>query len=204
LLTTPSGEKFGKSAGNAVFIDQKLTKPYDLYQYFIRAPDSVVESYLCMFTLIPLAEISKIMIEHSQAPERRIAQRVLANDITDIIHGLGAGRRAALISQVVFPSAGEDSTEASSSEIIAAFRDEGLLKEYPREEVIGQQWRAVLSMITGKSKSECARTIKAGGVYCGLERKKVSDTVVGEDSVSDNQLLLIRIGKANYHTILLN
>lgn len=201
LLTTPSGEKFGKSAGNAVFIDRALTKPYDLYQYFIRAPDAVVESYLRMFTLIPLSEISRIMEEHTKSPELRVAQRALANDVTDIIHGLGAGKRAALISKIVFPSPGEPAPQATSDEIITAFGEEGLLKTYPRDKILGQAWRSVLALVTGKSKSECGRTIKAGGVYCGLQRKTVVDGPVTEADIADDKLLLIRVGKTNYYTI---
>ncbi|KKK13256.1 hypothetical protein P175DRAFT_0449164 [Aspergillus ochraceoroseus IBT 24754] len=87
LLTAPSGEKFGKSAGNAVWLDKDMTSTFELYQFFVRTPDEVVESYLKMFTFMPLPEISKIMEEQNKDPSKRVAQHTLASEFVELIHG---------------------------------------------------------------------------------------------------------------------
>ncbi|CEL10742.1 Putative Tyrosyl-tRNA synthetase [Aspergillus calidoustus] len=87
LLTTPSGEKFGKSAGNAIWLDKDMTSTFELYQFFVRTPDDVVEKYLKMFTFLPLPEISRIMEEQNQDPSKRVAQHALASEFVELIHG---------------------------------------------------------------------------------------------------------------------
>ncbi|KAL9037266.1 MAG: hypothetical protein Q9180_003818 [Flavoplaca navasiana] len=87
LLTTSSGEKFGKSAGNAIWLDKDMTSPFDLYQFFLRSSDEDVRRYLMLFSFIPMQEINTIMSEHNEDPSKRIAQRRLAHEALDIIHG---------------------------------------------------------------------------------------------------------------------
>ncbi|MCJ1379913.1 tyrosyl-tRNA synthetase [Xylographa soralifera] len=87
LLTTASGEKFGKSAGNAVWLDKDMTSTFELYQFFVRSADSDVARYLRLFTFIPLPEIDKIMTDQEQEPSKRIAQRRLAREVVEMIYG---------------------------------------------------------------------------------------------------------------------
>lgn len=151
LLTTPSGEKFGKSAGNAVWINPDLTKPYELYQYFVRAPDSVVENYLKMFTLLPLENIKTALEEHRKDESRRTAQKLLAKEVTDLVHGLGAGNRAKIMSTVMFPSA-DESEAVEPADVLNVFRTENMLVSLKKEEVVDAQWRDVIAGLTKKSK----------------------------------------------------
>ncbi|KAL8714532.1 MAG: hypothetical protein Q9220_001480 [cf. Caloplaca sp. 1 TL-2023] len=87
LLTTSSGEKFGKSAGNAIWLDKDMTSPFDLYQFFLRSSDEDVGRYLKLFTFMPIKDIDSIMAEHEKDPGSRIAQRRLAREALEIIHG---------------------------------------------------------------------------------------------------------------------
>ncbi|KAI9042655.1 tyrosine--tRNA ligase MSY1 [Aspergillus affinis] len=87
LLTAPNGEKFGKSAGNAIWLDKDMTSTFELYQFFVRTPDDVVERYLKMFTFIPIPEITKIMEEQVKDPSKRVAQHALASEFVELIHG---------------------------------------------------------------------------------------------------------------------
>ncbi|KAJ3829108.1 hypothetical protein F5880DRAFT_1709319 [Lentinula raphanica] len=80
LLTTPSGEKFGKSAGNAIWLNSQLTSVFDFYQYFLKVQDSEVERYLKLFTFLPLSEIENVMDAHNSEPDKRTAQRRLASE----------------------------------------------------------------------------------------------------------------------------
>ncbi|KAI2783810.1 hypothetical protein F4815DRAFT_314875 [Daldinia loculata] len=88
LLTDSSGVKFGKSAGNAVWLDQFMTSTFDLYGYFIRRPDADVEGLLKLFTFLPLEEISKIMEKHNEDPSKRHAQHALAHEVVALINGI--------------------------------------------------------------------------------------------------------------------
>ncbi|KAL8643922.1 MAG: hypothetical protein Q9226_008037, partial [Calogaya cf. arnoldii] len=92
LLTTSSGEKFGKSAGNAIWLDKDMTSPFDLYQacshsFFLRTSDEDVRRYLLLFSFIPTKEIDAIMTEHNEDASKRVAQSRLAHEILNIVHG---------------------------------------------------------------------------------------------------------------------
>ncbi len=87
LLATSSGEKFGKSAGNAVWLDPARTSPYQFYQYWIRTEDADVEKLLRLFTFLEMDEIASLMSAHAESPEKRIPQIALANEMTRMVHG---------------------------------------------------------------------------------------------------------------------
>ncbi|KAF9888784.1 tyrosyl-tRNA synthetase [Aspergillus nanangensis] len=87
LLTAPSGEKFGKSAGNAIWLDKDMTSTFELYQFFVRTPDDAVERYLKMFTFVPLPEIAQIVERQNEDPSQRVAQHLLAYEFVELIHG---------------------------------------------------------------------------------------------------------------------
>jgi tyrosyl-tRNA synthetase len=87
LLTDSSGAKFGKSAGNAVWLDPILTSPFELYGYFVRRPDADVERLLKLFTFLPMSEIQKTMEEQNQEPSKRVAHHRLAYEVLSLVHG---------------------------------------------------------------------------------------------------------------------
>lgn len=203
LLTTPSGEKFGKSAGNAVWIDPKLTKPYELYQYFVKAPDSIVEKYLKLFTFLPMESISKLMEEHVKAPEAFKAQKVLAKEVTDLVHGEGFGQESAIMSEILFPR-NDSSTKSSgynADTIISAFDRQDLVVRVPFKDIENVEWREFLSKLTGKSKTNISQLLKTNSVYTGAELNPVQEKVITKDQLIENKLLLIRVGKKSFHLV---
>lgn len=103
-----------------------------------------------MFTLLSLENISEIMVKHAKDESARSAQKVLASEITDLVHGLGAGKRAKIMSSIMFSS---NSTESfSGEEILAVFKAEGMLQTLQRNQVVAVPWRDVISQMTSKSK----------------------------------------------------
>ncbi|KAF2754393.1 hypothetical protein EJ05DRAFT_456506 [Pseudovirgaria hyperparasitica] len=104
LLTTPSGQKLGKSAGNAVWLDPNLTTPYELYQYFVRLPDSEVEQYLKWFTFIPVKDIGVIMEEHNKDASKRLAQNFLAHEFVELVHGWHIAEEARIQTTQLYPN----------------------------------------------------------------------------------------------------
>lgn len=87
LITTEGGKKFGKSVGNAVWLSPEKSSSFSLYQFFVRTTDNDVENLLKLFTFLPIGEISEIMTKHTKDPEKREAQRILAEQVTLLVHG---------------------------------------------------------------------------------------------------------------------
>lgn len=214
LLTTPSGEKFGKSAGNAVFISRELTTPFQLYQYFINTPDEIVEKLLKIFTLLPLNVIENTVLnEHRADPGLRIAQRVLAREVVDMIHGIGMGDEMAYITSFLFPTPDQPfDDEVSADKLIDKFSKSGILVDISLNDFKNSneiKMSTFLSKVLKKSKTETKNLIKAGGVYLGLDRDQFidpEDVVLfdKENHLIDGKLLLARTGKQNYYIVRIN
>uniref|UniRef100_A0A8B9QTL3 Tyrosine--tRNA ligase n=1 Tax=Anas platyrhynchos TaxID=8839 RepID=A0A8B9QTL3_ANAPL len=87
LITSTTGDKLGKTAGNAVWLNRDKTSPFELYQFFVRQQDDIVEKYLKLFTFLPLEEIAHIMEMHAKEPEKWGPQKRLAAEVTKLVHG---------------------------------------------------------------------------------------------------------------------
>lgn len=202
LLTTASGAKFGKSAGNAVFLDRNITPPFDLYQYLVKTSDEDVEGLLRRFTLLREEQVCLVMEEHTKDPAARTAQRLLASEVTELVHGNGAGTDAARVTQALFPMPGEPFLDMEPvGETVEAFRNAGILRTLPADLVLDHSFSEVLLTVMGLSKSEARRVVKQGGLYVGVERVKVDpldSAVVTRDVCVGGRLLVLRRGKAEY------
>ncbi|KAG9774199.1 tyrosyl-tRNA synthetase, partial [Aureobasidium melanogenum] len=193
LLTTASGEKFGKSAGNAVWLDPEMTSIFDLYQFFLRTADADVEKYLKLFTFLPLAEIRAVIEEHEKDQSKRVAQHKLAKEFVELIYGHEAADTAEAEHRQLFNKklSLSDITaslaEARSTQPAAAdspsFINPSLNKhaqplrrednaavhvKLPKSLVIGKPLSHVLWAVgLAGSRTEGQRLINAGGAYIG-------------------------------------
>lgn len=211
LLLTPSGQKFGKSAGNAVFISAEMSSPFQLYQFFINCEDEMVGKLLKMFTLLPLELIeTNVMSKHRKDPGLRIAQRVLAREVVDLVHGPSMGDEMAYITSFLFPTPDQPfDDEVSATKLLLKFRKSGILQTVQLsdfKDANDLKMSTLLSRVIGKSKNETKNLIKSGGVYLGIERDQFvdPDDVVLFDKEShliDEKLLLVRTGKQKYHLV---
>lgn len=102
LLTTSSGAKFGKSAGNALWLDKDMMSSFDLYAYFLRTSDHDVEKYLKLFTFMPIEQIAALMEEHLKEPSKRQAQHALARDFLELVHGASDAKAAEIQHRLLF------------------------------------------------------------------------------------------------------
>ena len=118
LLTTSSGEKFGKSAGNALWLDSEMTSTFDLYGYFLRTSDTDVEKYLKLLTFMPIEHISALMKEHKEKPSLRKAQHKLASEFVELVHGKNEAKSAREQHDLIFrkPKSLQQTDSAASSE----------------------------------------------------------------------------------------
>ncbi|SPO02191.1 related to tyrosine--trna ligase precursor, mitochondrial [Cephalotrichum gorgonifer] len=182
LLTDSSGAKFGKSAGNAVWLDNTLTSPFDFYGYFVRRPDEDIERLLKLFTFLPLSDIDRLMKLHSEDVPRRIAQHVLAFEVTSLVHGPEVALREQMQHQLMFNKAPIELppdmvTSAKGVKRPAGFAPvEGL--PTTSNEATQETIKLPASLITGKSvarilyacglassTTEGTRLVQQGGAY---------------------------------------
>jgi tyrosyl-tRNA synthetase len=199
LLTTATGEKFGKSAGNSVWLDPALTSPYEFYQYWIQADDRDVGKWLRAFTFLSLDEIDARIAEHEQAPHLRTAQKTLAEEVTRIVHGDDGLRSALRATDVLFGGVVEGFTD---DELGAIFRDvPSATRERSDLDDGGIGIIDLLAETLCKSRGEARRLLQQGGV--SLNNARVDDlerTVTDADLASESALIL-RSGKKKYFVV---
>lgn len=196
LMMDASGKKFGKSEGNAIWLDQRKNSPYFVYQYFLNSADADVEKFLRAFTLLEIAEIEEIVAKHNEKPESRYGQRQLANYVIQTLFGKQAAEQAEKISDFLFGS--EDKmqmlNEFSREEIQALARETGSCE-------INENEIRVLELLVKSgivdSNGEAKKMITQGAIY--VNENKISD-ISAEFTAQDasNGVLLIRKGKKNY------
>lgn len=117
LLTTSDGKKFGKSEGNALWLEPSMTTPFQMYQYLVSANDSDVDTFLKWLTFIPVEEIKEVMAEHGENPSTGFAQKKLAYEVVKDIHGKDAAEEALTITAILY--GGADISNMSAKEILS-------------------------------------------------------------------------------------
>ncbi|KZV76760.1 hypothetical protein PENSPDRAFT_622202 [Peniophora sp. CONT] len=195
LLTTASGEKFGKSAGNAVWLDRSLTSVLDFYQFFLRTPDADVGRYLKLFTLLPLQTIEEALAEHAKRPEQHAAQKLLADEVTTLVHTENGLRHAHAATRVLF---GTDLADVRAVDAIDALEGDPRLHTVQASDAIDAPV-ARLAQTVGlvKSFGAAKSLIKMGGLY--LNGKPVSlEKTLDTADLLDGKLAILRAGKNNH------
>jgi tyrosyl-tRNA synthetase len=194
LLTTADGAKFGKSAGNAVWLDAGMTSPYAYYQYWFNAADADVERFLRLFTFLPLAEVADVVAQHAADPAARHGQRVLAREATRILHGDEGVTSAERATEVLF---GDEPYGAMADDVLAAAFDEAPSIELPRarlDEGIG-----LLELMTAvgasASNGEARRLVQQGAVR--INNAPVDDParVVTPADLAGETTVVLRAGR---------
>ncbi|KAF9195061.1 tyrosyl-tRNA synthetase [Haplosporangium sp. Z 11] len=171
LLTTSTGEKFGKSAGNAIWLDEKMTSLFDFFQFFVKTTDADVGRYLHYFTLLTADQIKDVMDQHNAEPEKRIAQHTLAKETTELVHGVEAVSKALLATHVLF---GSSLDKIKGQELIDAFEHDSRLVTMDAPLVSEMSLdRIMVDSGLCLSKSEAKKLVKSGGFY--VNNIKVTD-----------------------------
>ena len=198
LLLTASGTKFGKTEAGAVWLDPRRTSPYRFYQFWFNTDDRDVERLLKLFTFLPLDEIRDLMERHVARPEERAAQRRLALEVTQLVHGEGAGLSVVKASSVLF-DAESDLTDLTE-ETYAALRE-----EVPFAEVNLDLPAALLDVLTVcgafESRGEAKRAIRQGGVSLNGMRASDEGATVSREELGRGRYLFVRIGRKRFHLI---
>jgi tyrosyl-tRNA synthetase len=185
IVDKATGKKFGKSEGNAVWLDREKTSPYQFYQFWFNASDESVEDYLKLFTLLSDDEIQDTMKEQQLHVGTRVAQRRLAYEVTTLVHGAEEASKSQSISEVLFGTG-----DLSQVDV------EELKKTAPVCEISGgiSLVDALVKSSLATSKREARQFLEDGAVT--LNNKKTTDRVLTADDFSSGAALLKR-GKRN-------
>ncbi|KAA1097790.1 tyrosyl-tRNA synthetase [Puccinia graminis f. sp. tritici] len=207
LLTTREGEKFGKSAGNAVWLDPKLTSPVEFYQTFISIPDSDVLKYLKMLTFVPTEELDQCLQSSTKNPDsKRELQKLLAREVTLLVHGEKGLRQAIQGTEFLFPTESKLESDSrdhwSKEKLDETFESSPNWIELKSSEVIGRSLGDL--SVTSKlfqSKGEARRAIKAGGVRFNHRQITDFDQLVSQHHLIDSAYLLLMRGKSGCYKV---
>ena len=195
LLTRSDGQKMGKSVHGALWLDPEKTSPYEFRQYWVQLPDEDVERFLLQLTLRSVDDIASLMAEHRAAPEKRLAQRALATDVTTLVHGVAAEQAAAEAAQVLF---GGDPTTASAEALAVVAR------EVPSSEVTRQQLGDQIAVLVqsglAASNGEARRTLTQKGFKANGQTLEEAKSLLEVDLLHGRHILL-RKGKTNFHLL---
>ncbi len=198
LVCDSQGRKFGKSEGNAIYLDERKTSCYDFYQFFLRTLDDDAARFLKIFTFLPLETITELEQRLRAAPEQREAQRVLAEEVTRAVHGARGLAIAQQASNVLF---GGSLDGLRADDLTRIFADVPST-EVPRDQVFGNPL-AELLVASGvcASKGELRRLVQQGGCY--LNNQRVTDTarLLGDADLVDGRLAVLRTGKKSFRLV---
>ncbi|AIK85085.1 tyrosyl-tRNA synthetase [Corynebacterium glutamicum] len=195
LVTDSDGKKFGKSTGGgSLWLDPEMTSPYAWYQYFINASDADVIRYLRWFTFLTQEELAELEVEVAERPFKREAQRRLAREMTNLVHGTEATEAVELAAQALFGRAelrdlDEKTLAASVSETAVA-------------EIKAGEPRTIIDLLVASrladSKGAAKRAVKEGGAYVNNERIESDDWEPSAEDLLHGSWLVLRRGKKNF------
>ena len=197
LVTRSDGQKFGKTAEGAVWLDPARTSPYKFHQFWMHASDDDAMGHLPRFSLRELDDIHADIEQHRLAPEKRIAQRALANEMTSLVHGVDAANTVEAVAQVLFGS----NPATASAQTFAM-----LSQEVPTHQVGLEQLVDVVSLLVqcgvASSNSDARRTLTQKGF-------RANGVVIEGESIADvdrlhGRFVLLRKGKSNYHLLVVS
>ncbi|MDD6403653.1 MAG: tyrosine--tRNA ligase [Mollicutes bacterium] len=191
LILDSTGKKFGKSEGNALWLDEDKTSSYELYQYLINTDDSKVYEYLKVFTFLTPEEIDNIMDEHSKTPEKRIAQKKLAECVISDLHGEESYQNAVKISESLFNG---DIKSFSKKDIEVAFKGLDVFNVDTDLNIVD----LLVNSGTCSSKREAREFVANGSITLNGEKVTDLDFVLTREKCIENTYIVIRRGKKKY------
>jgi tyrosyl-tRNA synthetase len=197
LMTTASGAKFGKTETGAVWLDPHRTSPFKFYQFWLNGDDRDVVGYLKYFTFLDSPAIEALEAEIKAAPEKREAQRVLAREVTALVHGAVQVGRVERASNVLF---GEEIAALDADDVLAVFEDAPSTELVIPEDGLGLGELLTVTKLAS-SKSEATRLIRSGGVYVNNRRATDERGRLTKAQAIGGRLFVLRKGQREPHVV---
>lgn len=196
LITDSTGKKFGKSEGNAVWLDADKTSPYEMYQFWLNVMDDDAVRFLKIFTFLSLEEIAEIEKEFNAARHERLAQKILAREVVTLVHGEEAYKQALKITEQLF---------AGNIKSLSAKELKQGLNNVPNYAVQAGDNRNIVEVLVAAkispSKRQAREDVQNGAIYINGERIQDLDYTLSDDDKIDNELTVIRRGKKKYFVL---
>ena len=192
LVTTKDGVKFGKSEGNALWLDKNKTSPYKIYQYLLNAEDEKVIDYLKVFTFLSREEIEELEESLKKEPHLRLAQKALAKEVVIFLHGEEEYEKAVRLTEALFSN---DFSNLKANEIEEIFS-----KDLVRD--IDSNLNLVdllISMNIASSKREAREFVNGNAISVNGNKVNDVDLVIDDKYFIDNKYVIIKRGKKNYY-----
>jgi len=200
LMKTASGTKFGKTEAGTVWLDAARTSPFRFYQFWLNTEDKDAISYLKYFTFLERAAIDEVETATRSAPEKRERQRVLAREVTALVHGADRVARAERASAVLF---GEEIATLDVDDVLAVFEDVPST-ELPIDALAGDgigMVELIARVQLAASKSEARRLVQSGGVYVNNRRISDPQARLTRDQAIGGRLFVLRKGQKQNHLV---
>ena len=194
LILDANGEKFGKSAGNALWLDKEKTSSYELYQYLINSDDRKVEEYLKVFTFLTPKEIMDIMEKHQEIPEQRLAQKTLASEFIKDLRGEEELKKCIHISDALFKGNIKELTE---EELEMAINNIPSIKMEEDKNIVD----ALVDTSICSSKREAREFISNNSISINGERIHDLEFIIKKKNALYQQYTIVRKGKKKYYVI---
>lgn len=191
LILDANGNKFGKSEGNALWLDKNKTTPYQIYQYLINADDSKVLEYLKVFTFLSKEEIEEVYRKHEEQRELRLAQKTLAFEVVKDIHGVDEANKAIAMTEALFK---EEFTNLTKNDIEEIFNTNEVSTITSTNLV-----DLIIELGAAKSKREAREFISGGAIKVNGEKNTSLDYTLEDKDFIDNTYIIIKRGKKNYY-----
>jgi tyrosyl-tRNA synthetase len=187
LLTTSTGEKMGKTRGGTLWLDEKMTSPFDFYQYWVNVEDVAIEPVFSLLTSLPMAEIKELASK--RGPDAAVVKHRLAKEVTAVVHGVEAAEAAHEAAQALF-GARKGSVDAVPETFVS-------------EEQVDSGLHLVELLVTtglAGSRGAARRLVLQGGAYANEQRVDQPDRVFTVSDFKEGEMLL-RSGKKRYHRV---
>ena len=199
LITLPDGKAMSKTAGNAIWLDPKLTSPYQFYQYWFNSSDAQVGQLLRFFTFLDQATIKELEDKVQTEPATRSAQKALAREVTTLVHGEAEAVNAERASRALFGSEIAELDEGTLLEVLS----EAPATKLSRTEL--EQGKPLVDLLVeakmSNSKAAARTDIGGGGIYLNNVRSEDVEKRLGRQDLLHDRYVVIRRGKRTYHLI---
>lgn len=192
LVTDSNGVKFGKTEGNALWLDKNKTSSYELYQYLVNLEDSMIISYLKKLTFLSREEIEEIEAKHNEHPELREAHKILAREIITDLHGKEEYEKAVRISEALFKG---NFNDLSNEELGESFKGNEVKEIELNKNILD----VLVEMNVATSKRQAREFISGNSIEIKGEKVKELDKTITEQDLINNTFLIIKRGKKNYY-----
>ena len=196
LITDATGKKFGKSEGNAVWLNADKTSPYEMYQFWMNVMDDDAVRFLKIFTFLSLDEIETIRQQFEAAPHERLAQKILAREVVSLVHGEKAYQEALNITEQLF---------AGNIKNLSVKELKQGLRGVPNYQVKEEDSLNIVDLLVVagvvNSKRQAREDVQNGAIYLNGDRIQDLDYTLSDTDKLENELTVIRRGKKKYFVL---